>query len=214
MKQVIAIAVVTAALAAGAENARADEGGWHVGESIIFGEVSDEAARYFGDSAFGFRLVAGRRVDRWSLEGHLEAMFLSGTGSEYQSYGAFNYGVDARYLFPLSPSLTGYLRGGLSKTTANGDSSWNRPAIDIVRPDDTYRGRSAEAGLGIQVNGKVRAAGLLYWPLFFAKWGPKVSASAWVDVSRRFTRLHNPYGPTIDMSARIWSIGFSIGGDY
>ena len=48
-----------------------------------------------------------------------------------------------------------------------------------------YGGRGLGVGAGIQLKGKVPAIGFLFFPLFFADWGPKVTAALFVFCTPR-----------------------------
>ena len=73
-----------------------------------------------------------------------------------------------------------------------------------------------DGGAGVQLRGKVRALGFLYWPLFFVPAGPKVDAAIFIDHGVEFDRLHAVTGPERSIDARFTrlTIGFHVGGDF
>ncbi len=188
------------------------EGGWYAGEGFGQTSVSGAGARFFHGDLFAVRAFVGRRHGRWAVDAYAEAALLSGAGplgDRGDIYSVGTFGLSTRYLFPVTDHITTYLRGGLSRMTIGGGPIWGEGD-----PSDRYSGRSIDYGVGIQLQGKVRALGLLYWPLFFTKWGPRVSASVWFDLTDRFARLRHPIGPTIDITTRTWTLGFSLGGGF
>lgn len=116
------------------------------------------------------------------------------------STGLVTYGVDVKYLQPLSPNLEAYVRGGLSRGIAYG-------------VDGDAAGRGLGIGAGVQLKGKVPALGFLFWPLFFTGWGPKITAAVFADTSYEFYRLHGASRST-DAQLSHLTVGFAVGNDF
>jgi len=173
------------------------------------GEVSDE----LGDrvrSTFHGRFALGHRLGNLAIEGYLAPESDTETDSPY-SLSLLRLGVDARYVLPVSKGLQVYVRGGLSKLSATlGSSDEGRYA------SRDYEGRGLGGGAGVQLRGKVRALGFLYWPLFFIPAGPKVDAAIFIDHGMEFARLHAVTGPDRSIDARFTrlTIGFNVGADF
>jgi hypothetical protein len=118
--------------------------------------------------------------------------------SDSGSTDFFAWGMDVKYLQPVSKHVEVYLRGGLSKGYADG--------IDAS-------GRGLGIGAGAQVKGKVPALGLLFWPFFFTNFGPKMTGALYVDTSYEFYRLHGPRRTT-DAQLSHLTLGFAFGSDF
>ncbi|HTM19109.1 MAG TPA: outer membrane beta-barrel protein, partial [Kofleriaceae bacterium] len=141
-------------------SARAD--GFYFSEGLGTGEVHGPLGDAFAASGIVGGWSLGRRIDRLAIEANLSLADLAGrrqfAGTQYT---AVSWGLRARYLFPVSPHLDFYLRGGLDRTE-----------LVLVGFQDraggaAYGGRGLTYGAGAQVKGKVRALGFLFWPLFF-----------------------------------------------
>ena len=209
MVRVIASLVVLAAVPA-----RAD--GFYFTESFGGSDVKGDLAADM-PSAVALRLGLGMRTGPGAVAAHIGAHVGAEEGTtaahdlrvpheRFESLTTF--GVDLKYIQPLSRHLEAYLRGGLS---------YGMIVRDYSVLDD-YSGRGAVGGAGIQLKGKVRALGFLAWPFFFLKIGPKVTGAVWLDASYQFYRLH-PGGrldatPSIDAKITTLSGGFAIGSDF
>ena len=205
-------AIAAGMLIAAATTARAD--GWYFSEGFGQTQISDEMASKFADSDFTARIALGRQVGPWAIEAYVQGMSMDGRANfAGGDYSAVTVGVDARYFVKLAGPLQLYLRGGLNKMSLHGSHASNREAAIDPRGGD-YEGRGITYGAGIRLSGKVRALGLLYWPLFFLPYGPKVNASLWLDTSNQFVRLHNPNARSLDGRLSTWTFGFSIGGGF
>jgi hypothetical protein len=200
-----ALAALTALALAGA--ARAD--GTYFSAGMGPGEVTDELGGYVRDTVHG-RFALGHRGGNLAVEGYLAPESDIDVDNPY-SYEALRLGVDARYVLPVRPGVQVYVRGGLSRTSASlssyGDGRY--AARD-------FEGRGVDGGAGVQLRGKVRALGFLYWPLFFVPAGPKVDAAIFVDHGVEFDRLHAVDGPPLSIDARFTrlTIGFHVGADF
>ena len=197
--------VTIVALAALSTTARAD--GFYYSESVGAGHVKDELAAYMPDAFARIRIALGLRMQQWALELYL-AGNLDGNDRVIEGGappGLISYGMDLKYLQPLSEHFSVYLRGSLGRGILEGV------------PGD-YRGRTAGLGAGIQLKGKVRALGFLWWPLFFTGIGPKVTAGLFLDDGYDFYRLHEhgdfEHGKAIDAKVSYMSLGFSVGSDF
>lgn len=213
MRQLL-LAVIAAGTLFATTTARAD--GWYFSEGFGQTEIGDEMASKFSGSNFTARIALGRQVGPWAIDAYVQVMSMDGRGSYAGGdYTAATVGVDARYFVKLAGPLQVYLRGGLNKMSLHEHSGYisNREAAFDPRGGD-YAGRGITYGAGIRLSGKVRALGLLYWPLFFLPYGPKVNASLWLDTSNQFVRLHNPHARSLDGRLSTWTFGFSIGGGF
>ena len=173
------------------------------------GEVSDELGDYVRDTFHG-RFALGHRIGHVAVEGYVGFEGDDDLDSPY-AYSSTRLGVDARYVLPLSKGLQVYVRGGLSKVGAT-LSSYG----DGRYAERDFEGRGLAGGAGVQLRGKVRALGFLYWPLFFVPAGPKVNAALFVDHGVEFDRLHAVTGPERSIDARFTrlTIGFNVGADF
>src|SRR5262245_23980606 len=163
------------ALTAGTGAAAAD--GWYYREGVGVMRLERDLDREFttGDAPLGVRAAAGRRVGDWSVEAFLLAGQMQSRRFDNDLYSALGYGLDARYHVPLASHVELYLRGGLGGLALTGGAYRSGPDLS------GYGGRALQYGAGVQVGGQVRALGLLFWPFFFTKIGPKVTAAAFFD---------------------------------
>jgi hypothetical protein len=176
-----------------------------------------------GDGALRVRVSAGVRRRQWAVEGWFAGAIYTGRvgydtppthpnpdskdplppTSDY-GHGMTNltmYGLDLKYLNPISQHVDLYLRGSMSGAVADGDL-------------EGYSGRGLGFGAGLQLKGKVPALGFLWWPFFFTNWGPKVTAALWVDTGYDFYRLHGPSPTAVDAQLTHLTGGFAVGNDF
>jgi hypothetical protein len=200
-------AIVGLVLVCLSATARAD--GFYFSEGLGTGAVHGELGEFFGAGGVVGRLAVGRRMDRLAIEANIGLADLSGrrrfAGAEYT---AVSWGLNARYLFPMSEHVQLYLRGGLDRTELV-PVGWSDPA-----GGSAYGGRGLSYGAGGQVKGKVRALGFLFWPLFFTGVGPKIDAGFWLDTGGHRVRLHHPRWRSLDGTITSWALGFSVGADF
>lgn len=190
--------------------ARAD--GFYYTESVGGTKIKDELGNHV-DSALRVRISLGTRQGSWALEawlaGDISLELADGDRYSYRNHDAslMQYGLDLKYLQPLSEHFEVYLRGSMS-----------RAVTDHMHGLDDYAGRGLGVGAGIQVKGKVRALGFLAWPLFFTGWGPKVTAALFIDDGYDFYRLHKhgdlQNGAAIDAQLTHMTFGFAVGSDF
>lgn len=202
----LAAAAVTALLAV-PRPAHAD--GTYASFGLGPGQVSDELGAYVR-TTFQGRFTVGHRVGHLAIEGSIGPESSDDFNDPY-GYEAVRLGLDARYVLPVVPGVQVYVRGGLTTVDATLSSSdGNRYA------ERDYAGRGVEGGAGVQLRGKVRALGFLYWPLFFVPVGPKIDAALFVDHSVEFDRLHAVTGPERSIDARFTrlTIGINVGADF
>lgn len=197
--------------------------GIYVYEAFGGTDVHDELAADM-QSAFRIRLGVGVRRRNWAVEGWMAgALDFSANTSHGASpspsceYGCgydvppshhhddndalFTYGLDLKYFAPLSRNIELYVRGGLSRGILS----------------DGHTGNGMGVGAGIQIKGRVPALGLLFWPLFFTDWGPKITAAAFLDNGAEFYRLHSydgGYHSSIDARLTHLTVGFGFGSDF
>lgn len=202
--------VAAAALTATPRLAAAD--GSYFSFGIGPGEVHDELGEVTDDT-FRMRIAVGHRFGNLAIEGFVAPEIPDATSPMQDATGV---GVDLKYLVKLSPALQGYIRGSASRlSTQLGGDAYN-DCFDCYGFGREYSGRGLGAGAGLQLRGKVRAIGFLYWPLFFVPAGPKVNASLYVDHGMDFYRLHpaDDVGGTIDAKIHRWTFGFTVGQDF
>lgn len=220
--------LVTLALV-GATVTTAAADGVYVTESFGGIDVKDQLGESM-DGAVKIKLAFGMRRGRWAVEGWMAGGL--GFGDHHDgakplppscvgkrcgvpvpdapdhAHGAsvgsalFMYGLDLKYLAPLSPHVELYVRGSMSRGVLDND----------------YAGNGLGVGAGIQIKGKVPAVGFLFWPLFFTNWGPKVTAALFVDNGVDFYRLHHggdrSSGRSIDAQLHHLTFGFGVGSDF
>ncbi len=219
-------ALVLALLLGTASTAAAD--GLYFSESFGGSNVKDELGSHI-NGAVRIRFALGYRINKsWAVEGFVAGDV--GTVSHIHAddrpyaarcidcaepdggYGGWGHsssssmttvGLDVKYLRPLSDNIDVYLRGSLGKGYLD---------------DSDYSGRGLGIGTGVQLKGKVRALGFLFWPLFFVPVGPKVTAALFVDGGADFYRLHRhgdlDNNDAIDGSISRLTLGFAVGSDF
>jgi hypothetical protein len=203
------LAAVLAALAVTAAAAPAQADGHYFSFGAGPSDVADELGGITGDGG-RLRIGVGHRVGRLAVEGYLAPEWLS----EHRSADAIGYGIDVRYIVPLTSGVQGYLRGSISKLSLH-DVAWDGEGRGLAGADERS-GRGLGAGVGVQLRGRVRALGFLYWPLFFLPVGPKTNAAFYVDHGVDFYRLHDPSGRTSAVDAKLTRLtfGFNVGSDF
>ena len=177
------------------------------------GDVGDELRDYTG-TTFRIRAGAGHRVGNVAVEAFLGGDIFD----DYSLSEAGTVGVDVKYILPLSDHFQGYVRGSASRMSTTIGSGYDDcySCGPTYYEGHSYAGRGLGAGAGLQLRGKVRAIGFLYWPLFFVPAGPKVNAALYVDHGYDFYRLHpdDGRGGTIDAKLYRWTFGFNVGQDF
>lgn len=196
-------AAAAATLAIAAAPARAD--GTYFSLGMGPGEVSDQLGAYVHDT-FGARIALGHRVGNLAVEGYIGP---ESSTDDTTYLEAVRLGLDARYIVPLADGVQLYARGGLVRMDATLGGDYAARGLD-------YEGRGVAGGVGLQLRGKVRALGFLYWPMFFLPLGPKVNAALFVDHGTDFYRLHpvDGVGRTFDARITRLTFGFNVGSDF
>lgn len=201
--------VLPLVLVLAASSASAD--GFYATESVGGTRVKDELAARF-DGGLRVRLSVGWRHKRWALEGWVARDIATtdertgapaGTAID-QPPSLFTYGFDLKYIRPVAHHLEVYLRGTIGHGFMCG----------IL---EDYSGRGAGMGAGVQLKGRVRALGLLAWPLFFTGVGPKVTAALFIDDGVDFYRLHaggDLHATAIDAQLSHLTFGWAVGSDF
>ncbi|HVV81491.1 MAG TPA: hypothetical protein VHE35_00380 [Kofleriaceae bacterium] len=158
------------------------------------------------------RLAIGHRFGNVAVEGFVAPEFLD----DHEDVSGVGYGVDLRYIVPLTSGVQGYVRGSMSHLTLHDDGAWDTDSREALGGVDERSGRGLGAGVGLQLRGRVRALGFLYWPFFFLPLGPKVDAALYVDHGVDFYRMQDPTGRTDALDARMtrWTFGFNVGKDF
>lgn len=181
-----------ATLALAAQPARAT--GYYFGVGMGDGaELQDDLALAFDtrDQISG-RVVLGRRVGPWALEGSFFGTDMEGT-YDGVPYSTLSLGIGVKYYLPLTGRLELYVRGGLNQTTV------------AAGPGYEYAGATAD---GLNGRGYDYGTGLQYaWrPL------PRIQMSVWVDLNRQVLRLNREAGgDSLDGRMEMVTFGFSFG---
>lgn len=203
------LAVVAATLAAAPGLAAAD--GSYFTFGVGPGDIKDEL-REHADTSVRVRLGAGHRFGNLAVEGFLAGDIVDNYGMQ----DATTVGVDLKYIVRLSDNFQGYVRGSASRMSTQISGSGYNDCLDCYGFGRDYAGRGLGGGAGLQLRGKVRAIGFIYWPLFFVPVGPKVNAALYVDHGMDFYRLHpgDGGGGAIDAKFYRWTFGFNVGQDF
>jgi len=186
--------------------------GLYITEAVGVTRFDNELSR-FVDTGAHVRVGLGYRFQRLA--------FTAWLGGEIPDYGPelFNYGLDAKYLFPISKHLEVYLRGSMSRLEADDDYAY---AGEL----SGYGGRGLGVGAGAQLKGRTPAILLLFWPAALAcavtdqchdKLGPEATLALFVDNGYDYYRLHGPgstAGYAIDGEARRFTFGIAVGSDF
>ena len=204
----LALAAVTATIASLASLSPARADGTYFSLGFGPGEISDELGQYATDS-FGAKIAVGHRLGKVAFEAYV-APEDGERGGYASTVSMLRLGVDVRYLLPVNKNLQFYVRGGLSKMSATLSGAGR------AYGDDEFRGRGLGGGAGVQLRGRVRVMGFMYWPMFFVPLGPKVNAALFIDHGVDFYRLHRQVGPARSIDARLTrlTIGLNVGADF
>ena len=204
MRSLLPIVLASVVVCATATHALAD--GVYFGESFGGTSIKDELGERMS-GAFHLRVAGGVRRGSWALEAWMGGDIAT-TERPHQDFmpsALMEYGLDAKFLQPVSDHVEIYLRGGISHGEMAGQL-------------EGYGGRGLGVGAGVQLKGKVPAIGFLFWPLFFTGWGPKVTAAVFADDGYDFYRLHKGGDlratPAIDAQLSHLTVGFAIGSDF
>jgi hypothetical protein len=189
-----------------AASGRAD--GLYVTEQIGVSRVGGQLGDFLA-GGIGVHFGGGYHIDGWAFELAVDLDELEGRGLfAGHSYELLSRGLAVRRLFPVSPSVRLYARGGVEEVEVE-PSSWSE-----ARLGDGYAGTGVDLGGGLLLSGRVPLVGFLFAPLFFTDIGPKVSAAAWLDVGDRLISLDRPDASELDGFTRRWLLGFSLGGKF
>jgi hypothetical protein len=209
MRAALATTVAAFALLAAPRLAAAD--GSYVTMGFGPGDVGSELRDYSAET-FRIRAGIGHRIGNVAFEGFVAGDIMD----DYQVSEASSVGLDVKYILPLSANFQAYVRGSASRMSTNLGSGGYDDCYGCYYDGREYSGRGLGAGAGLQLRGKVRAIGFLYWPLFFVPAGPKVNAAFYVDHGYDFYRLHatDDRGGSIDAKLYRWTFGFNVGQDF
>lgn len=189
-----------------AASGRAD--GLYFTEQLGVSRVGGELGHYFAGGLAG-NIGLGYHTGGWAFEGQVHIDDWQGRGVfAGEEAEAVSWGAAVRRLFPVSPWVRLYARGGVEALEVE-SSSWSQ-----ARRADGYAGNAINFGGGVVLSGEVPLAGFLFAPLFFTDIGPKVSAAAWLDVGDRLLSLDKAGASDLDGFTRSWLLGFSLGGRF
>jgi hypothetical protein len=178
-----------------------DELSTHAGSALRIRGALGVRRKQLAIELWGAALVTDRHPSRDRHEDGTRVVGRTSDGNASTrgpSYDIGTWGIDAKLIQPLAPSVELYLRGGLSRGYA--------AAIDAS-------GRGVGISAGVQVKGKVSALGLLFWPLLFSGGGPRITAAAYLETGYELYRLHGPRQST-DAQLNHLLLGFAIGSDF
>lgn len=191
--------LVALVLVASVGPARAD--GFYFSEGLGGARVHDEMAAYLPD-AFRVRIAVGMRHRQWAYEAWMAGNLSTDLYPDASHVSDLTAGgLDLKYIQPIAPHLEVYLRG--SAMVGAGDQAL-----------EGWQGRGLGVGAGIQLKGKGSVLGLLWWPLFFTKIGPKMTAALWLDSGYEFYRLHGDKPVAVDAQLSTLTFGFAVGSDF
>ncbi len=186
--------------------ARAD--GLYVTEQLGVSRTGGELGDYFGGDVAG-HIGLGLHLDGWAFEGSVHVDELEGRGAfAGDRYEAVAWGAGVRRLFPVSPWVRLYARGGVEHVRVA------EPGATDGALGDGYAGRGLTWGGGMMLSGRVPLVGFLFPPLFFTDIGPEVSAGAWLDAGDRLLSLHKDRASDLTGFTRTWLVGVSLGGEF
>jgi len=209
----LALAIVLVVPVLLARSARAD--GIYFSEAFG-GTRYDNELSSFVDGAVRIRVALGYRAKRVAVEA-----FFGGDMAD-EGYAAASepdlvtYGIDAKYLFPVTSHLEVYLRGSISRAEVDEYDSAELSG---------YGGRGLGIGTGVQLKGKTPVVALLFWPAAVTcavtrackNLGPEATVAVFLDQGYDFYRLHgggSRAGYAVDGEATRWTLGFAAGSDF
>jgi hypothetical protein len=190
--------VAVLVLASVSSTASAD--GFYYSEGFGGARVHDELSAFLPDAA-RIRVAIGMRHREWAYEGWFAANLNTEAYSD-QRPDLVTGGLDIKYIQPVASHLEVYLRGSAMVGGLEGGGM------------DSFSGRGLGVGAGVQLKGKGSILGLLWWPLFFTKVGPKMTAALWLDSGYEFYRLHGDKPTAIDSQLSTLTFGFALGSDF
>lgn len=198
-----ALAVVLATTAAHAD-------GFYYSQGYGISSVRGDAAPLIGES-IQLRLTAGWRfgaftVGPWAavdMAGERDGAYFRFVGGEptMGDSDLKSYGVDGRYTQALHERVNAYVRTGPRYAAGLG-------ALD------GYSGFGVGAATGLQVTGRVRALGFLFAPLFFTNYGPKITASSFIDANVDWYHLDKAGMPSLSMPLVGVTVGIGAGSHF
>lgn len=184
-------------------------------------KFENELAGFTG-GAFRIRVALGYRAKRVAIEGFFGAD-ISTEAYTSPAPDLVSYGLDAKYLFPVSRHIELYLRGSMSRARLESSTA----AVVGNGSLDDYAGRGLGLGTGVQLKGRAPLLFFFFWPAAVVcavsesegckKLGPQATFAIYLDQGYDFYRLHgdgSPAGRAIDAEATRWTFGFAIGGDF
>jgi hypothetical protein len=172
--------------------------GYYFTEGVGGADIHDQVGQVL-PSAFRVRISVGERTGPWAVEAWFAGLMSNDLLSRTE---LDTYGVDLKYVQPMSRHLEVYVRGTMSGASGQG-------ALEGMS------GRGLGFGAGIAVKGKVSPWGLLWTPLFWlVRTGPKITGSLWLDDGYEFYRLHGDRPYTLDAQVSHITLGFGLGSDF
>lgn len=210
-----AFALVTSAAATAAGGA-AHADGFYYSQSYGVSDARGDGASMLGASlqlriAMGWRfgpLTVGPVISgNLAVERDNAYLGLIGGDPTVGDSDLKTYGIDARYHAAIyqwaekQKRLAMYVRGGPRYASGLG-------ALDA------YGGFGVGVGTGVQLTGHVRALGFLFAPLFFTSYGPKITASVFLDESVDWYRLSATNMPALSMPIVGTAIGIGAGSHF
>ena len=146
-------------------------------EGLTYSRVhGDLAARTSEVGQFQLGLGYQPQGSLWSYE--LMGRAGWGLSADRETVSLVGWGVRAKRFLPLNSHFSLYGRAGATENLLT-----DYAGSDLV-------GFGFDYGVGAMASLRVRALGLLFWPAFFLKFGPKVNVSLWADVGGEIGNLH------------------------
>lgn len=197
------LAAVPLLAAASVTAAHAD--GFYYQQSYGISSARGDDAGVIGES-LALRIALGWRWGTFQLgptfAGHLawyrdDALFDFVGGVPEQGDSDMEVvGIDGRYNARVFRNVSIYVRGG---------PRWANGTEGVL---DGASGFGVGAATGVALTGKVRALGFVFVPMFFAKKGPLINATLFIDQNVEWYRLRG--GPS-SMDVSLPMVGTSIG---
>ncbi len=161
-----------------ASSSTTSKGSLYFTEGLAIGRVRGElASRLEWTMALQVGLGYQPAGSSWAYE------IYGGGGAAFTNSGIehatlLRWGLQAKRFHLINSHLRVYARGGVSE--------------NYLRPwqGASLVGFGVDYGAGAEASMRVRALGLLFWPLFFAGIGPKVDLGLYVDVGGAIGNLH------------------------
>jgi hypothetical protein len=171
--------------------------GLYFTESFGASDIDGELEQHF-HGPFRVRAGLGMRRGAWAFELFAGAMMPATTpprpqGSALEPEPAdalVSYGLDVKYLQPVTRYFELYLRGRVAGAHMQGEL-------------EGYLGRGLGGGAGAQLRGRRRT-----------RWGWHIGGGGFVDLGYERYRLYGDGAPALDAKITSITFGFAVGSDF